>query len=230
MANVEHSVLTGSDLHESKGVAAAANNRVFVTNGAGSGSFQQVPAAAIAAAGVLVFQAQLYHIRDERSSGTDSDTLTVSTWNTRALNTEVTDELTVTTSGNQMSLAAGTYYIEVNASTYFQGTYVHNTTTNQIFSKLRLRNVTDSTTLINGQSWTFMHADDGGGNDCACSITAPASLSGRFTLAGTKSIEVQNWVVNNMGAGVLAKVTKSGKAISSGENEVYTDVRLWKIA
>jgi len=83
MANVEHSVLTGSDLHESKGVAAAANNRVYVTNGAGSGSFQQVPAAAIAAAGVLVFQSQFYHIRDERSSGTDGDTLTVSTWNTR---------------------------------------------------------------------------------------------------------------------------------------------------
>lgn len=39
MANIEHSALTGSDLHEPKGVATASNNTVYVANGAGSGSW-----------------------------------------------------------------------------------------------------------------------------------------------------------------------------------------------
>ena len=39
MANIEHSALTGSDLHEPKGVSSAAINTVYVANGAGSGSW-----------------------------------------------------------------------------------------------------------------------------------------------------------------------------------------------
>jgi hypothetical protein len=229
MANVEHSVLTGSDLHESKGVAAAANNRVFVTNGAGSGSFQQVPAAAIAAAGVLVFQAQLYHIRDERSSGTTGDNLTTGAWNTRTLQTEKTDELTVTTSGNQISLAAGTYWLEAEAVTHFEGSS-DNGGTNFVTSKLRIRNVTDSTTLLVGLGQKYRATDDGGGNRQAQNITFTSTICGRFTLAGTKSIELQNWVSTTLNALVIPIVNKGGVAISSGENEVYTDVKIWKIS
>lgn len=225
MANVEHSVLTGTDLHESKGVAAAANNRVYVTNGAGSGSFVQVPAAAIASAGVLVFQSQFYHIRDERSSGTDGDTLTVSTWNTRALQTEKTDDLTITTSGNQMSLVAGTYYLEADATTNYTGTFDRGTS-EIIQSKLRLRNVTDSTTLVVGTHARFNCIDDGGGNNEQFDVSLPTTIAGRFTLGGTKSVELQNWVINSSNT----PSTKGGKAISSGENEVYTDVRLWKLS
>lgn len=40
MADVEHSALTGSDLHEPKGAASATANHVYVADGAGSGSFQ----------------------------------------------------------------------------------------------------------------------------------------------------------------------------------------------
>jgi hypothetical protein len=43
MANVQHSALTGTDLHEPKGVAAASANRVYVSDGAGSGSWAKVP-------------------------------------------------------------------------------------------------------------------------------------------------------------------------------------------
>lgn len=39
MANVQHSALTGSDLHEMKGAATAANNTVPISNGAGSTPF-----------------------------------------------------------------------------------------------------------------------------------------------------------------------------------------------
>lgn len=39
MANVQHSALTGSDLHEMKGAATAANNTVPISNGAGQTPF-----------------------------------------------------------------------------------------------------------------------------------------------------------------------------------------------
>lgn len=39
MANVQHSALTGSDLHECKGAASAASGQVAIANGAGSAPF-----------------------------------------------------------------------------------------------------------------------------------------------------------------------------------------------
>jgi hypothetical protein len=39
---VAHSSLTGSDLHESKGVSTAAANTLYVADGAGSGSWQKI--------------------------------------------------------------------------------------------------------------------------------------------------------------------------------------------
>lgn len=43
MANVAHSTLTGANLHEPKGVAAAAAGKVYITDGAGSGAFTLAP-------------------------------------------------------------------------------------------------------------------------------------------------------------------------------------------
>lgn len=40
MANVLHSSLTGAELHEPKGIAAAEAGKVYVADGAGSGSFE----------------------------------------------------------------------------------------------------------------------------------------------------------------------------------------------
>jgi len=39
MANVTHSSLTGSDLHEPKGVASASAGKVYIANGSGSGQW-----------------------------------------------------------------------------------------------------------------------------------------------------------------------------------------------
>ena len=46
MANVAHSTLTGSELHEPKGAATAALGTVYVANGAGSGSWNSVSTSA----------------------------------------------------------------------------------------------------------------------------------------------------------------------------------------
>lgn len=42
MANVEHSVLTGSALHEPKGTSTANSGEVYVANGSGSGIWQPI--------------------------------------------------------------------------------------------------------------------------------------------------------------------------------------------
>lgn len=47
--SVTHSSLTGANLHEPKGAAAAANNTAFIANGSGSGSFSLIPSASLAA-------------------------------------------------------------------------------------------------------------------------------------------------------------------------------------
>lgn len=46
-----HSALTGAELHEPKGVAAAAANKVYVSDGAGSGAWDDLPATAIDSGG-----------------------------------------------------------------------------------------------------------------------------------------------------------------------------------
>jgi len=47
MANSAHSTLTGSDLHEPKGYAAASADTVYVADGAGSGTQQKIAAGQI---------------------------------------------------------------------------------------------------------------------------------------------------------------------------------------
>jgi hypothetical protein len=46
-----HSALTGSELHEPKGADAAVANKVYVSDGAGSGSWGNLPAASIDSTG-----------------------------------------------------------------------------------------------------------------------------------------------------------------------------------
>ena len=49
----EHRDLTGAALHESKGVDSASVNTVYVANGAGSGAWSKLPAAAVDTATIL---------------------------------------------------------------------------------------------------------------------------------------------------------------------------------
>jgi hypothetical protein len=219
MVDIAHKNLTGGDLHEPKGITAAPANSAYVADGAGSGVW--TPTASFPGA----FGAKLFHIRDERPSGTDGDTLTVSTWNPRAINTEKADDLGLTASGNQLSLPAGTYWIEVEALTQFSG-LGNNGSTQSGMSKLRLRNVTDASTLIVGFGTRFQHNDDGGGNNTPEDYTLTTRLAQRVVLPSTKLVQVQNWVTNQLSS----PTTKGGRAITSGEVEVYLDLKLWRTA
>jgi hypothetical protein len=220
MANVAHSSLTGSDLHEPKGVAAAAANKVYVTNGSGSGVFTSVATFSGA------FGNALYHVRDERSSGTAPDNLTSSAWNTRAIQTEKTDELTVALASNQIPLAAGTYWCEGIASVYFN---VHGGTNNFIGlqAQSRLRNVTDGSTLLLGIGSMHQTQHQGSSAQGNLEATLITTVTGRFTLAGTKTIEFQTIPIPINGT---PSIIQGGRAQGTGENEVYLDLMIWKLS
>lgn len=172
------------------------------------------------------FQGALYHIRDERGSGTDGDLLTVNSYQTRTLQTEKQDDLGITTSSNVMALQNGTYWAEVVATTEFTGNASQGAT-QSCMSKLRLRNTTDGATLCHGMGVRYQGQDDGGGNIQQMDFSLSAFISDRFVISGgPKNVELQNFTFNAL---VSGQTTRGGKAISSGENEVYADVRLYKI-
>lgn len=172
------------------------------------------------------FGTQYYQVRDEQNSGTDGAALgSIGAWNTAPLNTEKQDNLTIAApSSNQISLAAGTYYVEAEGTAHYTGTMDRATTENAALM-LRLRNITDAATLLNGITMRFSIVDDGGGNNQTANFTLNASMYGWFTIAGTKTIELQKWVGNTF----TSPSVIGGKAVSSGEKEVYSDLRLWKI-
>ena len=151
-----------------------------------------------------VFGSQLFHVKDERASGTNGQSLTGNnTWTKRDINTTATNEITsASVSSSVISLPAGTYF----ADGFIQSRAgVFNS------EKGRIRNTTDGTTLLvsnGGYSWT---------SDYMFSIL---SFKGRFTLSGTKNIEIQ-WISG----------TGSGTAESIGfDVETYLSVCFWKIS
>lgn len=204
MANVEHSTLTGSDLHEPKGVAAASANRVYVADGAGSGSWTTVSNSVLATE-AKAFQGGLLHVTYEVASGTDGGGLTAGSYTTRPLNTVKTNEITgASLASNQITLPSGTYYIDAELVTSGVGRYKH-----------KLRNVTDSTDTIIGLT----------GDDTDNSfVVSSSTLKGRFTIASQKVFELQ--VRSN------ASETSDGMgdAASFGDVEVYANVLIWKVA
>jgi hypothetical protein len=203
LADVEHSALTGSDLHEPKGVAAASANRVYVADGAGSGSWTTVSNDVLATE-AKAFQGGLLHIQDTKAAGTAGGTLTSGVNNVRDLNTVVTNEITgASLASNQITLPAGTYWVEASAP-------AHSVNGHRAF----FNNVTDTVLLITG---TVEYATN------AVGATTRSFMSGRVTLAGVKLITIfHNVETTNASNG-------AGEPLG-GTTEVYTDVKIWKIA
>lgn len=148
------------------------------------------------------FDSKLLHVVDEKASGTAGGAASATTWNQRTLNTVRTNEISgASVASNQISLPSGTYFIL--ASSTVHGTQVSG-------NKMRLYNVTDGTTILQGQSGSF---------DSTMSV-----LSGRFTISATKTVEIDHYTTS-------ARVSDGlGPAAGAGANEVYTNVMIWKIA
>ncbi len=141
--------------------------------------------------------------RDQKAQNTDGGTFTSGSWQTRVLNTEVADLGNYgTLSSNQITLTAGTYIVRATAQAYAVNRH-----------QLRLQNVTDTVTLLVGQSFYQTAVDSPVGN---------AMLVGVFTIAASKAIELQHQCQTTHatnGLGVAANFT----------TEVYATVEFWKI-
>jgi hypothetical protein len=199
MANVAHSTLTGADLHENKGAAAATDDYVATVT-TGSTVWKKLTASNLTGTGNS-FGAQLLHVREEQVAGTHGGTFSSGAWTKRTLNTSVTNEISsASLATSQISLPAGTYYIEAFAPTYNVGAH-----------QVRLYNTTDAASTLVGR------------NEYSASNGTSASVYGRFTIAGTKVFELQHRCT------VTGTTTGLGAAISWG-TEVYSEVSIWKVA
>lgn len=161
-------------------------------------------AQAIAALGGGAFEDELLHVRDEKASGTDAGTFAAGAWRTRDLNTVKTNLITgASLSSNRITLPAGTYYAEGSAPAIELGRH-----------KVRFRNVTNNSTALLGTS-TFASA--------VGTIPTRSYFSGRFTVGGPADFEIQH----------RCQATRAdigfGGDTSFGENEVYAEVKLWKV-
>lgn len=145
--------------------------------------------------------------QDQKTQNTDGGGFTSGAWRTRDINTEVADTGGFgSVASNQITLAAGTYRCFIHAPAY-------SVTKHQA----RLQNITDTATTLVGTSEYASHT---------ASADQPESRSiivGRFTIAGTKTFEVQHQcsaTEGTNGFGVKANFT----------TEIYTVAEFWKEA
>lgn len=203
--------MTGADLHEGKGVAAAAVDTVFVADGAGSGIHKKVPGTALAAS-ANPFGALLLHVREQQTQGTASQSSnTTLSWVTNIVNAVMTNEIAgASLASNQITLPAGTYFLDAD----IVGNISSAVSVRNVF-KPRLFNFTATTVLLDGLPL--------GLNDTATTATSivqsMATLRGRFTLAAPSVLLIQhNKSVNNT-------------PLASNQGvEIYLDAAFWKVS
>ncbi len=138
------------------------------------------------------------------SSGTNGGSATAGAWNDRPLNTIDSDLNAIVTSlsSNTITLPAGTYEVSANAET-----------NNTNITRLRLRNTADSTTPCQGVN----------ASDEVVNASTPSITSCIFATTASKTFKLQEWITTNSGATAL------GRAVSTGESEVYAQVKIRKL-
>ena len=150
------------------------------------------------------FESALFHVRDEKSSGTDGGTSQTS-FTKRDLNTSVTNEISgASISSSVITLPAGTYYILASAPVNSGDRH-----------KLKLRNTTDSSDTLIGTTEYSDTGDD---------VVTRSFVTGRFTIASQKNFELQHKC--------SVSIASNGFGIQSASSttEVYTDCQIWKVA
>tara|TARA_Y100000361_G_C11152432_1_gene341986 strand:- start:1419 stop:2096 length:678 start_codon:yes stop_codon:yes gene_type:complete len=142
-------------------------------------------------------------LEDQKADGADGGTGSAGTWNTRVINTEVSDpDSIVSISSNQFTLGVGKYKITARGSVASVNGH-----------RMRVRNITDSTTDILGQSAfesTGFNGDD-------------ANLIGYIDIADTKVFELQHWINASVGT------QDFGRPTTSGDSEIYLQIVIEKI-
>jgi hypothetical protein len=141
-------------------------------------------------------------VQERQTSGTNGGAFTSGAWRTRVLNTITTDTAGITSlSSNQITLPAGSYRIRATAPAYKVDRH-----------QLRVQNITDSSTILTGQD---------AGAFAFGNVENAAEVTGRFTITGTKLIELQHQCQTTEATDGF------GVACSFG-TEVYASVEIWK--
>lgn len=216
MTTKSHKTLTGNQLHENKGVDAATDNTV-ATASSNATVWQKLTASHLTGTG-NPFGGQLLHLQYKVTPGTSgSEGLSYGAGAlTRVLNTVVTNEISgASLATNQFTLPAGTYYIDAHLPVMLG---VYNSATAVL--KTNLYNVTDLATILSGLNESFFN-----GNASYSYAPAHCVIRGRFTLSGTKTLCIQNYI-NGTNA---TPVMQSQIAGSGGTSEIYSEVMIWKV-
>lgn len=144
-------------------------------------------------------------LRDVKSNGTSGGVNASNTWTKRTINTEVIDTGNICSiSSSQITLQAGTYDTSIVAPFFSTG-----------ITTIRLRNVTDSATTLQGISYYAYQ-------------NAMCHILGRFTITSAKTFEIQYIAQNIHGDGLGTQV--GGYLSNFTETEVYTTAEFWKVA
>lgn len=168
-----------------------------------NGAWILVPWTVVASTGA--FSSQLLHVQDQKSTGTNGGSSTIATI-TRVLNTVLTNEISgASLSTNQITLPAGTYYIDASAPMYQVAVDSENN------NKVLLYNISDASAEIIGTSEATFSA-----------ASSRSVVTGRFTIAGTKTFELRHISSKALTDGL-------GRAAGGGVIEVYADVKIWKV-
>ncbi len=157
----------------------------------------------------IIGSPQFIHIQERVAAAVLSGSFTENGWRTRVLNLIVDDGTgAVSLSSNQITLPAGTYEVEIKLPSF------------NVFRNLgRLQNITDASTLVLGEASAYSPGDAGW-----------AHINGRFSITGTKTIEIQHWCQttrNSDGFGLAF----GGEPTTSGSltDEIYCDAKFYKI-
>ena len=149
-----------------------------------------------------VFESQLLHVRDEKANNVGGGT-NIQGVNIRTLNTIKTNEITgASVSSNQITLPAGTYYIDGSAPTYRTG-----------YSHVYLYNVTDSANELYGYN-AYVNTSNGAGR---------SHVVGRFTISSQKVFELRhfaNTVFATYGLGLYMNYNSLPS--------IYAEVLIWR--
>ena len=143
------------------------------------------------------------HVQDQQSAGVSAGNFASGDWRTRVLNTVENNTIAgASLLSNQITLPAGDYYISASAPGFRVAGH-----------KLRVQNITDVSTIIDGTSMNANLSNNG---------SNLATASKTFTLADIKVIELQHrcQTSQNPGFGVASNV---------GATEVYANIEIWKV-
>lgn len=143
------------------------------------------------------------HVQDQKANNTIGDLYSSGSYAEIVLNTVLSNTIVgASLASNRINLPAGTYYVEAFVPIYAGATGVGNT-------KARISNYTDTSVLLLGQNMQVGDAQ-----------THTTLVSGEFTLTAAKDINIE----------ARASVSfRTGLQTAFGDNEIYTDIKIWKV-